>query len=133
MHRSEVLANLTAAMRVLCNLVARGELSEVLAASPRPGRPITGANRRLSPAEIDQIVEDYKTGVGSIYDLADIYGVHRNTVAQHLKARGVQLGGQALSPEEIERAKELARQGLSGNAIGRAMMRDPKTVRRALQ
>lgn len=79
------------------------------------------------------MVEDHKTGVGSIYDLADIYGAHRNTVAQHLKARRVRLGGQALSPEEIERAKALARQGPSGNAIGRAMMRDPKTVRAALQ
>lgn len=131
-HRSEVLANLTEAMRALCNLLTHGGISEILARSPRPGRPIAGANRRLSPVEIDQMVEDYRTGVGSIYDLADIYGVHRNTVAQYLKAKGVKLGGSPMSSDEINRARELHQQGLSGNAIGRAIARDPKTVRTAL-
>jgi hypothetical protein len=40
--RSEVLANLTEAMRALCNLLARGEISELLAHSARPGRPVAG-------------------------------------------------------------------------------------------
>jgi DNA-binding CsgD family transcriptional regulator len=71
-------------------------------------------------------------GVGSIYDLADIYGVHRNTVAHHLKAQEVKLGGRPMSSNEIDRAQELRQQGLSGNAIGRAIGRDPKTVRSAL-
>jgi transposase-like protein len=127
-----VLANQTGAMRALCNLLVRGEISDVLARSPRPGRPVAGAHRRLSPIEIDQIVEDYRTGVGSIYDLADIYGVHRSTLAQHLKARGVELGGRPMTLNEIDEARELRRQGLSGNAIGRAIGRDPKTVRSAL-
>jgi hypothetical protein len=78
------------------------------------------------------MVEDYRSGVGSIYDLADIYGVHRSTVAQHLKGRGVMLGGSSMSSTEIDRARELHQQGLSGNAIGRTIARDPKTVRAAL-
>lgn len=46
------------------------------------------------------MVEDYRSGVGSIYDLADIYDVHRNTVAQHLKAQGVKLSGRPMSSTE---------------------------------
>jgi hypothetical protein len=48
---------------------------------------------------------DCRTGVGSIYDLADMYGVHRNTVAQHLKAQGA--AKDPMSSNEIDRAREL--------------------------
>jgi DNA-binding NarL/FixJ family response regulator len=128
-HRSEVLANLTEAVRALFRIVEHGALAEILAYSPRPGRPVSGANRRLSAAEIDQLVEDYRSGVGSIYDLAYIYGVHRNTVAVHLKGRGVLLGHQPLNEREADRAIALRKEGLSFNAIGRALGRDPKTVK----
>ena len=131
-HRSEVLANLTAPMRALCNLLARGEISDLMARSPRQCRPVTGSNRRLSPGEVDQMVEDYRSGVGSIYDLAAIYGVHRNTISMHLKARGVHLRRQPLNDREINRSRELHEDGLSLNAIGRVLGRDPKTIKSAI-
>ena len=43
-----MLAKLTEAMRALCDLLQRGGLSDALARSPRPIRPVTGANRRRS-------------------------------------------------------------------------------------
>lgn len=132
MHRTEVLANLTEAVRALLRTVEHGSLAEMLAYAPRPGRPASGTNRRLSATEVDQLVEDYRSGVGSIYDLADMYGAHPSTIAQHLKGRGVRLGPLTLQDFEARRAQELHAQGLSLNAIGRAMGRDPKTVKAAL-
>jgi DNA-binding CsgD family transcriptional regulator len=119
-------------MRALCNLLKGGEIAKVLESTARPTMPTAGSNRRLSTVQVEQMIQDYGSGVASIYDLADIYGVHRSTVAQHLKASGVRLRGQPLTSSEIDRADELAKQGLSGNAIGRALARDPKTVRSAL-
>lgn len=131
-HRSEVFANLTKPMQAVLGMVDRGELARLLAQAPRPARRVGGANRRLSLADIDQLVTDYRGGVGSIYDLADLYGVHRNTIAQHLKDRGVRLGPLPLQESEVERARELHAQGLSLNAIGRALKRDPKTIKGGL-
>lgn len=77
------------------------------------------------------MVADYHNNVGSIYVLADRYRVHRNTIAQHLKERGVRLGPLPLQAFEAERARELHEQGVSLNAIGRALGRHPKTVKTA--
>lgn len=131
MHRSEVFANLTRPMRSLVGMATRGELVELLAADVRPVRPVSGGNRRLSTAEIDQLVTGYHS-LRSIYRVADLYGLHRNTVAQHLKDRGVRLGLLPLQTSEIERVRELHDHGLSLNAIGRTIGRDPKTVKAAL-
>ena len=132
MHQSEVLANLTKPAKALVGAMARGEIADLLAKEPRPPRPVGGANRRLSPGGIDQLVADYHSDIASIYVLADRYGVHRNTIAQHLKERGVRLGPLPLQDFEAERARELRERGLSLNAIGRALGRDPKTVKAAL-
>lgn len=75
------------------------------------------------------MVDDYRSGVGSTYTLADIYQVSRMTVSAHLKERGIMLGRQPLNASEVERAIELREEGWSFNAIGRALERDPKTVR----
>lgn len=75
-HRSEVFANLTRPLRALVGMAARGELAHLLAQDVRPVRPVGGANRRLSPADIDQLVEDYHS-LQSIYRVADLCGLHR--------------------------------------------------------
>ncbi len=116
-------------MQALFGMVERGEIVKLLAREPRSARPVGGANRRLSPSDVDRLVADYRSGVGSIYDLADLYGAHRNTIAQHLKDRGVRLGPLPLQESEAERARKLHAQGLSLNAIGRTLGRDPKTVK----
>ena len=132
MHRSEVLANLTEAAKALFRIVERGGLANLMVFEPRAARPTRAANCRLSPLEIEQLVQDYRTGVGSIYVLADKYGLHRNTVASHLKAHDIVLGRLPLDEAETARARELRDEGLSLNAIGRAIGRDPKTVKGAV-
>jgi len=78
------------------------------------------------------MAEDYRTGIGLIYDLAAIYGIHRNTVAQYLKRRGVRLRHSPLCDSEIKSALKLRDRGLSLNAIGRELQRDPMTIKAAL-
>ncbi len=132
MHRTEVLANLTEVAKRLFGFVQRGELAVLLLNKPRDQRPSHRAQKRLSPDEVDQLVTDYQAGEGSIYYLANKYGVHRNTISAHLKDGGLQLGHQPLSEHEIHRAQELHAEGRSLNAIGRVIGRDPKTVKVAI-
>jgi DNA-binding CsgD family transcriptional regulator len=131
-HRSEVLANLKEVVKGLFGFVQRGELTALLLKDPRDEPLSRRAQKRLSPAEVDQLVADYRAGECSIYDLADRYGVHRNTIAQHLKGRGFRLGLLPLQELEAARARELHARGLSLNAIGRTLGRDPKTIKVAL-
>ena len=131
-RQSEVLANLRGAVRSLFRLVQNDELSKVLTLDLREPRESARSARRLSPAEIDQIVDQYRAGGRSVYELSDMFKVHRNTVSLHLKERGVSLRRRPMSPTEIAQAIELHSQGMSGNAIGRVLGRDPKTVRREL-
>jgi transposase-like protein len=132
-HRSEVLANLTEPMKALVGMVARGELASLLAGDPRPSASSNRRRqRRLASADVDQLVREYCDGLGSIYDHAERWGVHRTTIARHLRGRGLELGRLPLTSHEIERVQELREQGLSLNAIGRAIGRDPKTAKSVL-
>jgi DNA-binding CsgD family transcriptional regulator len=99
----------------------------------RPDRTaIQRTAKQLSARQIDELVAAYRGGKVSTYELAKKYKVHRNTIAKHLKARGLVVGAQPMSAGEIERACELQAEGLSWNAIGAAMGRDPKTVKKAI-
>jgi DNA-binding CsgD family transcriptional regulator len=126
-----VLANLTAATRSLLRLVSSGELTRLLDDAPRSDGPGHKAQKRLSSDDLVRMVADYGRGDCTTYDLAERYGVHRNTVSAHLRARGLKPGHQPLSPDEATQVRTLRDQGLSLNAIGRAIGRDPKTVKAA--
>ncbi|GAA3734857.1 hypothetical protein GCM10022239_08730 [Leifsonia bigeumensis] len=126
-----MLANLTTGVKNLVRLVKDGGLAALLGNEPRTERAGISGQRRLTMPEVGQLVEDYRS-VRSVYKLAEIYGIHRNTVSQHLKARGVTIGRQPLVEPEIIRARELHDGGLSLNAIGRALGCDPKTVKSVL-
>jgi len=89
--------------------------------------------RRLSSTQIAELVADYRAGAGSIYTLADKYDVHRNTVASVLKGQGVAIGKTAMNEQEVDPARMLLSDGLSWNAIGAKIGRDPKTVKKALE
>ena len=97
----------------------------------RNGQPIHKQVKQLSPAFVDQLITKYQAGA-SFYELWKRHGVHRGTVAKHLKHRGIALGVQPLRSSEVARARERHEQRLSLNAIGRAMRRDPKTVKAVL-
>lgn len=46
--------------------------------------------RQLSPAELQQVMELYRSGL-STYKLAAQFGTNRHTIASHLKRGGVTL------------------------------------------
>lgn len=132
-HRSEVVANPNARTRTLFHFLAAGSLKVLLKQTPRdelPGRP---PQRRLSASDIDRLVRDYESGIGSTRTLASVYGVGRTTISGHLRARNLKLGFAPLSKSEISKARHLRHQGMSLNAIGRELIRDPKTVKSALE
>jgi DNA-binding CsgD family transcriptional regulator len=111
--------------------VRRAEFARLLTDSVRDQQPTFTQVKQLSPAFVDELVGEYRAGA-SVYDLQERHGVHRNTIAKHLKHRGVQLGKSPLSESEVAQAKELYGQRISLNTIGRMMGRDPKTVKRAV-
>jgi hypothetical protein len=130
--QSDVLANIRKQARPLFDFARSPEFARVLAKSVRDEQPTHNQVKQLSPAFVDQLVTEYRAGA-SVYELQKRHGVHRGTVAKHLKIRGITLGVQPLSRIEIALAQELYEQRLSLNAIGRAMGRDPKTIKAVVE
>lgn len=118
MHRNEVVANPNAHARTLYQFLAAGTLASLLKQEPRNGSSGEPPQRRLSPADIDQLVQDYQTGISSTRALAAIYGVSRTTIAGHLRKRKLKLGYDSLDEAEIAKTRELRDQGMSLNVIG---------------
>lgn len=54
----------------------------------RKGRLSNPPQRRLSPTDLDDLIEAYQAGA-TISQLADEFGIHRTTVAGHLDRHGV--------------------------------------------
>lgn len=67
---------------------------------------------RLKHREIEELVVQYSSG-STVYELATLFGCHRNTVSRLLKSRGVSMRLSPLTTEQIERAVELYSSGLS--------------------
>jgi len=111
-----------------------GQLAEVLSGPVRhkPERRELAQKRRLSSAEIDRLAAEYSAGGENVRQLAAKRGVSGNIVAKHLRSRGLELGPQPLTRSEIVRIHRLAGTGMSLNAIGREIGRDPKTVKAAV-
>lgn|GEM_PF-5149717 len=129
----DVLYNLNGpAKRLLERLRLDGGMKKLLAGKPRESRAAPPPQRKLSPKQLEVLVRDYKAGAGSIYSLAKVYGISHHTVSAHLRAAGLKLGYKPMSNREIEKARKLRSEGLSFNAIGRALARDPKTVKSVL-
>ena len=86
----------------------------------------------LNPTELNQIVERYQAGA-TVYELADQFGVNRNTVAGHLKAQGVRLRRTSLTETEMAQAIALYATGLSTARVGAQLGRDHSTIWHALR
>jgi hypothetical protein len=127
-----VLYNLREGKSRLFDRVRKDGMAPFLTGNIREQRTAPAPQRKLSIEQRAALVRDYKAGVGSIYDLAKIYLIAHQTVSAHLRAAGLKLGKQPLSDREIEKARELRIKGLSFNAIGRTLGRDPKTVKSVL-
>lgn len=128
---SEALQNPSTPVVSLMRLVDSPEFGDLLQNEPLEQPEGFDSQTRLSTEDVGQLVDEYRAGT-TVYELQARYGVHRNTVSAHLKQCGVNVGKQPLSESEIARARALHSEGLSLNAIGRTMGRDPKTVKNAL-
>ncbi len=117
----------------LIQLLNSGQIARILDQSPRAYRDAARPQKRLNAEEIQLLVADYEAGEGSIYVLAERYGVHRQTIAKHLKNQGCALGVRPLTSYELTRIGQLSSEGWSPNRIGISLGRDPKTVRKALE
>lgn len=91
-------------------------------------REVEKAQTFLSSAEVDRLVADYMAGVG-VGVLAERYGIHRATVATHLRRRNVLRCRPGLDVNEQAEAVRLYRAGMSLRAIGQRMGVDRKAVR----
>lgn len=87
---------------------------------------------RLPEEIVDQIVSEYQAG-SSIYELAERFGCHRQTVSKHLKSRGVQMRGTALGKNQLDEAERLRATGLSLAKVAEQIGVDATTVRRQLR
>jgi DNA-binding CsgD family transcriptional regulator len=129
--QSDHLANLRKEAQPLFNFGRTREFERLLMSPVREGQSGFRQLKSVSPGLVERLVAEYRAGA-SVYELQERHGVHRNTIAKHLRDHGLRLGRQPLSTAEVHRACELHAEGLSLNAIGRKMGRDPKTVKTAL-
>lgn len=127
-----MLYNLSTGVKRQFGQMHRGELGVLLARAEREQPSAPAPQRRLTMPQIKQLILDYKAGVGSVYVVARDYGVDRSTVSGYLRNAGLKLGRLPLSDVEVDQAAKLRADGNSYNAIGRALRRDPKKIKKAL-
>lgn len=87
--------------------------------------------KRLSCAEIAQIVIGYKSGK-TVYELAEIFDCHRVTISSQLKANGVELRRSSPNEEQIDQMIGLYKTGLSMQDVGSQVGMSASTVMRSL-
>ena len=128
------LYNLSDPCKKLVKIVESDEFGELAGQHYNPSEDKVPSRRarRLSGPQVAELVTDYQAGVGSVYVLAAKYGLHRNTVASLLKSQGLHIGKSVMGESEIARARQLQSKGLSSNAIGVRIGRDPKTVKKII-
>jgi DNA-binding CsgD family transcriptional regulator len=127
--RNTPLATLIRVGKDNLSAAARPAFSQVNGAKPRDYH----RNRRLTTDEQAQLVEQYRSGMAT-RELARQFGIHRHTVAKHLKRVGVVVRGQRkMTPELVKRAKQLNAHGHSLAVIGKQLGVEASTVHKALK
>jgi transposase-like protein len=111
-------------------------LGELSVMDPEPTAPIVRktpkqVQRRLDAEVVDRLVTDYQAGA-KVRDLADRYGINRNTVLEHIRRAGVRKHYPALIPEEVDEAARLYRSGKSLVSVSEHFGVNATTVRTAL-
>jgi transposase-like protein len=108
-------------------------LPDVLAQSePTPPTARRQQQRRLSPAQVEQVVQQYQAG-DDMRIVAERWGISRKTVAEHLRRAGVTPRRQGLSSEQVRTAIQLYAAGWSLARIGARFGCDHSVVLRALE
>lgn len=97
-----------------------------------PDRSPRRAQRRLEPAEVDRLVDQYRSGA-TVRELAAEFSVGRTTVSAHLERRGLPRRYNRLGGDALAEAGCLYGDGWSLAMLGERYGVDPGTVRRALR
>ncbi len=87
---------------------------------------------RLDPRQIDNLVIAYQSG-NTIKELSAQFQIHRTTVSNLLKRRGVPMRYHPLTPEQIEHAIKAYQAGNSSKMIGDLLGVNASTVWRTLR
>jgi hypothetical protein len=109
-------------------------LPEMLSRPEQPERQESASRRpqvRLTPELVQQLVADYEAGA-SMTALADCHGLHRTTVASHLRGAGVEFRRQGLNDGEVREASRLYADGWPLSRLGARYDCAADTVRLAL-
>ncbi|MEI9914056.1 MAG: hypothetical protein WDN66_03685 [Candidatus Saccharibacteria bacterium] len=85
---------------------------------------------RLKPAEIQDLIKNYKAGIG-VLDLAELYKLNRGTVTDILKREHVERRVRGLG-DGVDEAKKLYESGLSLVKIAKQMQVNAETIRLGL-
>jgi len=83
---------------------------------------------RLTDAQVDRLVEGYLAGK-SVYQLASLFGINRQTVSLHLKRRGVTMRMQGLAESDRPEIERLRAAGWSYARLGERFSVDGSSVR----
>lgn len=92
---------------------------------------INRPNRVLLPHEVDRMVALYEEGQ-TVYELADLFGCHRQTVSRQLKSRGVHMRLTGMTPDQLDEARQLYESGMTLRAVGKAVGASRNHVRTCL-
>jgi hypothetical protein len=130
-HLREVLSNFAKGAEQLLSAVP--DRSRTRSVSPGIRRTLVQPNHKLQPAEIDQLVELYASGL-DLTKLGRRFHVHRQTARSHLLRCGVELRPQwqSLSGRQVRDLVALYESGLSTYQLGARFERNPNTIRRVL-
>ncbi|MGV9300046.1 hypothetical protein [Amycolatopsis sp. NPDC003676] len=85
---------------------------------------------RLNETQVDQLVAAYQAGA-STYELGERFGVHRQTISRHLKARGIDLTP-GIDPKLLSQAAQLYEAGWSLARIATKYGISAETLRTSL-
>ena len=91
-------------------------------------KPIQRIAKRLKEAQVEELVEAYKSGA-TTYQLADRFGIKRQTVSSILKRNGVTPRWRRLTKANVDEAERLYARGLSLARVADRLKVDPETVR----
>jgi len=94
-------------------------------------RPSKQHQRRLRPEDVERLSVDYLAGA-KVTDLAQRFGITRQTVLDHVRRLGLPRRHPKLVAEEVAQAAQLYEAGNSLAVVGSALDVDPGTIRRAL-
>ncbi|WP_420752708.1 hypothetical protein [Rhodococcus sp. O3] len=91
------------------------------------------ANRKLEPDEVAALVRRYREGA-TVYELAEEFGMHRQTVSAHLYREGIALRSRVrMTPQLLARATDLYEAGWSTVQISKELGLGASTVGKALK